>query len=84
MHIGGTLRATGLPNAAVVPGATVELLTTGSVRRQLVPTDVDGRFVFIQVAPGNYLLRFSAVGFGSITTPVLAVPAPSGSYDIHF
>ena len=84
LHIGGTLRATGLPNAAVVPGATVELLTTSSVRRQVVRTDVDGRFVFVQVAPGDYLLRFGAVGFGSITSPVLVVPAPSGSYDIHF
>jgi len=62
----------------------VELLTTASVRRQRVITDVDGRFVFVQVIPDDYLFRFSAVGFGTVTTPAVTVPAPSGSYDIHF
>ena len=84
MHIGGTLRTTAVPNAPVVAGATVELMPVAGVRRQLVITDVDGRFVFVQVAPGKYRIRYSATGFGSLTTPAIAVPAPGGSYDVHF
>lgn len=84
LHIGGTLRAGAAPNAATVAGASVELLTPTGVRRQIVTTDVDGRFVFVQVAPGNWVLRYGAVGLGSITTAPMAIPAPSGSYDIHF
>jgi len=84
MHIGGTLYASAAANAPPVPGATVELLTAASVRRQLVVTDVDGRFVFVQVSPGKYLLRYGAVGFGSMTSPPIDVPSPSGGYDIHF
>jgi hypothetical protein len=83
MQFGGTVRASGLPNAPAVAGAWVDLLTGAGVRRQLVRTDSDGRFLFVQVAAGSYQLRVSATGLGSLTVPI-DVPAPSGSYDVHF
>jgi len=83
MQFGGTVRASAAPNAAPVAGAWVELRTTGGVRRQLIRTDIDGRFLFVQVAAGAYQLRASATGFGSITQAIY-VPAPNGNYDMHF
>src|SRR5688572_13114235 len=50
-------------NAAVVPGATVEavLVKTGFART--IVTDSDGRYLIIELEPGNYALRVSAKGF---------------------
>jgi uncharacterized protein DUF4255/carboxypeptidase family protein len=83
MQFGGTVRASTALNAAPVAGAWVDLLTVAGVRRQLVRTDIDGRFLFVQVAEGSYQLRVSATGFGSVASQI-DVPAPSGSYDMHF
>lgn len=84
LHIGGSLRASAAAGAALVSGATVELLTAAGVRRQSVLTDALGRFVFVQVSPGSYRLRASAVGLGTFTTAALAIPSPGGGYDVHF
>jgi hypothetical protein len=84
LHIGGTLRASAAAGAAVLPGATVELLSAAGLRRQLVRSDVNGRFVFVQVSPGHYRFHFTATGFGSVTTAPRAVPSPGGGYDLHF
>lgn len=83
MQIGGTVRASSAANAPVVPGAWVDLRTGAGVRRQLVRTDSDGRFLLVQVAAGSYQIRISATGLGSVVAPI-DVPAPSGSYDLHF
>jgi hypothetical protein len=83
MQIGGTVRASGAANAPPVPGAWVDLRTTAGARRQLVRTGADGRFLLVQLAAGTYQLRVSATGFGSIVSNI-DVPAPGGSYDMHF
>ncbi|HEY4264046.1 MAG TPA: Pvc16 family protein [Micropepsaceae bacterium] len=83
MQFGGTIRASAVPNAPPVAGAWVDLLTTTGARRQLVRTDINGRFLFVQVAAGTYQIRVSATGFGSFVNPI-DVPAPAGSYDMHF
>jgi len=84
MHIGGSLRASAAINAPVVPGAWVELLTGANVRRQVVVSDALGRFVFVQVSPGSYRLRYAAQGFTAQLSAPFTVPSPSGSYDQHF
>ena len=83
MQFGGTVRVSAAPNAVPVTGAWVDLLTVAGVRQQLVRTDHDGRFLFVQIAAGSYQLRVSATGFGSVVTPI-DLPAPSGIYDMHF
>jgi len=83
MQFGGTVRASGAVNAPLVPDAWVDLRDAAGHRRQLVKTDVDGRFLFVQVAAGTYQLHVHAVGFASIAQAI-EVPAPGGSYDLHF
>jgi hypothetical protein len=82
IQFGGTVRASAAPNAPVVPGAWVDL-RSGGVRRQLIRTDSQGRFLFVQVAPGAYDLRVSATGLGSVNASI-DVPSNTGSYDVHF
>lgn len=50
-------------NAAIIPGAQVlaTLIRTGGSRE--ATTDEEGRYRLIQLEPGNYALRVSAVGF---------------------
>jgi hypothetical protein len=52
-------------NGAVIPGAAVTtvLVRTGSKRTTL--TDADGRYRFLQLEPGSYVLSASAAGFGA-------------------
>lgn len=83
MQFGGTVRASAAPNAPPVAGAWVDLRTTAGARRQLVRTGLDGRFLCVQVAAGSYQLRVSATGLGSFVASI-DVPAPGGSYDVHF
>ena len=83
LQFGGTVRASGAANAPVVPDAWVDLRDAAGNRRQLVRTDADGRFLFVQIAAGIYELRIHAVGFAPIARPI-TVPAPGGSYDQHF
>jgi hypothetical protein len=82
-QFGGTLRASAAPGAAPVPDAWVDLRTTAGARRQLVRTGADGRFLFVQIPPGSYLLQVSATGFAPFSAAV-DVPAPGGDYDLHF
>ena len=53
------------PNAAVIPGATIEatLVRTGATRTTV--TDDEGRYRIIQLEPGVYNLRASFAGFAT-------------------
>ncbi len=82
-QFGGTLRASAAGGAAPVAGAWVDLRTTAGARRQLVRTGADGRFLFVQIPPGSYLLQVSATGFAPFSAAI-DVPSSSGDYDMHF
>jgi hypothetical protein len=82
-HIGGTVFDTAVP-AQPVPLAWIELLTTTNERRQFTRADSLGRFVFADVPGGAWRLRASAVPFGVSAPRDIAVPEPTGSYDLTF
>lgn len=51
------------PSGAAIPGAVVKLTRAGQIPLPQAVTDEDGRFVFLDVAPGEFLLTISAEGF---------------------
>jgi len=51
---------------AVLPGATVEARHTGTNQSRTVTTDADGRYIFLQLAPGTYRVTFTLPGFATL------------------
>lgn len=82
-HIGGAVFDTAVPRRPV-PLAWVELLTPASLRVSFTRADAQGRFVFEDVAAGNWQLRASAAPVGVSPLRAIAVPEPTGNYDIPF
>lgn len=82
-HIGGTVYDGALPPQPV-PLAWVELLTPANQRSALTRSDANGRFVFDDIATGNWRLRASATPQGMSPLRDITVPEPSGHYDLSF
>jgi hypothetical protein len=82
-HIGGTVYDNSAP-ALPVPLAWVQLLTLAGTQRQLTRADAQGRFVFANVPGGAWRLRASAMPLGVTAPRDIAVPEPTGSYDLGF
>lgn len=80
-HIGGAVLDTATPPQPV-PLAWVELLTFANERRAFTRADALGRFVFADVAAGSWRLQASASARGTSAPRDIAVPEPSGSYDV--
>jgi hypothetical protein len=64
------------PNGAVVPGAPVTATNTVSNQERSVTTNDEGRFLIVNLAPGIYNVRASAVGFRD--TVIQSVTVTSG------
>ena len=84
MHIGGTVYDTAVVPRAPVPLAWVELLTPANEQRQVTRADAQGRFVLADVPAGNWRLRASSTPQGVSAPRDIAVPEPSGHYDLEF
>jgi len=82
-HIGGAVLDGTTPSAPVAL-AWVELLTPANERRAFTRADALGRFVFADVAAGSWRLQASAVPQGVSAPREIAVPEPSGCYDVVF
>ena len=82
-HIGGTVYDNAVPRRPV-PLAWVELLTLAGDRERFTRADAQGRFVFEDVAEDNWQLRASAAPLGLSPLRAIAVPEPTGNYDIPF
>lgn len=52
-------------NGAVVAGAEVEATLSKTGLKRKTTSGLDGRYRLIQLEPGNYLIRISAVGFAT-------------------
>jgi hypothetical protein len=57
-------------SGAVIPGATVKLINKSANQALVARSDGEGKFVFINVAPGNYVLKGEAEGFKRYETPI--------------
>lgn len=83
IHIGGTVYDSAVPPQPV-PLAWVELLTPANLRVTFTRADAQGRFVLADVAAGAWQLRASAAPLGVSPLRAIAVPEPTGNYDIPF
>ncbi len=54
------------PTGAPLPGVTVETRNPGTNQTRTLTTGADGRFVFLQLPPGTYTVRFSLAGFATL------------------
>ena len=54
------------PTGATVPGVTVEARNAETNLARTIVTEGDGRFVFLQLPPGNYKLTFTLAGFATL------------------
>ena len=50
---------------ASLPGVTVEARNVDTNFGRTLVTEADGRFVFLQLAPGNYRMTFTLPGFAT-------------------
>ncbi len=63
----GVIQGTVLDEAgAVLPAANVEVRHPGTNFTRSIATDSDGRFVFLQLQPGGYVLTVSKQGFATV------------------
>jgi hypothetical protein len=53
-------------SGGVVPGATVEVKNLGTNLTKTLSTDSEGRFVFLQLPPGQYTLTVTQQGFATL------------------
>jgi hypothetical protein len=53
-------------SGASIPGVTIEARNVDTNQARTLVTESDGRFVFLQLPPGNYRLTFTLQGFATI------------------
>jgi hypothetical protein len=82
-HIGGAVLDGATPPQPVAL-AWVNLLTRSNERRAFTRADALGRFVFADVAAGEWRLQASAAPLGTSAARDVSVPEPTGSYDVVF
>ncbi|HST79621.1 MAG TPA: carboxypeptidase regulatory-like domain-containing protein [Verrucomicrobiae bacterium] len=58
------------PSGAVIPGATVTLISKSSHQTLAAKSNGEGRFAFTNVASGEYVLKSEAQGFNRFEKPV--------------
>jgi hypothetical protein len=52
---------------------------------QSTTTNDRGRFTFLNLRPGSYVLRARALGLGELTpSRTVDVPSPTGEYDLSY
>ncbi|MEO5897359.1 MAG: TonB-dependent receptor, partial [Vicinamibacterales bacterium] len=51
---------------ALLPGVTVEARNAGTNLTRTLTTEADGRFVFLQLPPGTYSVKFTLAGFATL------------------
>jgi len=68
----GTVQDT---SGAVVPGATVTIVNTGTTAQRVVTSDASGDFTFSNIEIGHYSLTVTAAGFEKYSLPEIEITA---------
>jgi hypothetical protein len=63
------------PSGAVIPGATVTIVNTGTSAQHLVTSDPAGDFLFSNVEIGKYSFAVTATGFEKYSLPEISITA---------
>src|ERR1700674_5103304 len=81
------------PSGAVVPGATVTLIDTATSAERDTTTNETGRYIFLNIPPGNYNVTFGKTGFATAkavnqpikvgTTTTLDMPLQIGGTSVQ-
>jgi hypothetical protein len=70
--VAGTLRGQILdPTRALIPGASVTLLTTAGTQLAASVSDAKGEFLFRELKAGNYLIRVTSDGFEPLQSGII-------------
>jgi hypothetical protein len=85
IQIGGQVLNLRGPQPVVVDAAWVGLETITGQSLQSTETRDLGRFTFLNLRPGTYVLRARALGLGElIPSRTVDVPSPTGEYDLRY
>lgn len=84
IEIGGTVLDGTVVPSAPVPGAWVQLEDAANVVLGVTTSDTSGRFTFDGLRQGNYRLRYRAGARPEPPPRAVAVPSPTGEYDLTF
>src|SRR5260221_6397455 len=79
---GGLIGVVRDPSQAPVPGAQVEIRENTKGTTQATKTDSDGVYRFFFVAPGNYTLNVSHLGFREEVQKINVLLGPAGTRDV--
>ena len=83
-EIGGTVTDATVAPPAAVPGAQVVIVDSDGVQLASTATDAQGQFIFNLLRPGDYQLRFTAANHPPPPPRGIAVPSPTGEYNLQF
>ena len=62
-------------SGAVIPGASVTLVNSGTTAQRVVTSDASGNFVFSNIDVGTYVLTITAQGFEKYNQPDIGITA---------
>jgi hypothetical protein len=83
-EIGGTVTDASVSPPAEVVGAWVAIDDAAGSELGNTTTDAQGRFIFNQLRPGSYQLRFVAANHPPTPARSITVPSPTGEYNLQF
>ena len=63
------------PTGALIPGATVNLMTPSGSVVATTASDTAGAYTFPNLTPGNYVIHAEFAGFAPVSVPAFAVTA---------
>ena len=71
------------PTGAVIPGASINIITPGGQTITSMTTDASGAYQSRSLAPGTYIVVVNAQGFASSSSQaVILAPGQSAQYSV--